>query len=88
VQELGVTGSRSFGAGVTCSPTSPSATIALVEADIPLRRMVEPAEVARAVACLASEQKGDATGATFDVNGGVANALNHDRPWSRKCQAP
>jgi NAD(P)-dependent dehydrogenase (short-subunit alcohol dehydrogenase family) len=40
--------------------------------DIPLRRLAEPAEVAVVVAFLASERNTYASGASFDVNGGVA----------------
>lgn len=42
--------------------------------DIPLRRLAEPAEVAAFVAFLASERNTYASGASFDVNGGVAMA--------------
>jgi NAD(P)-dependent dehydrogenase (short-subunit alcohol dehydrogenase family) len=42
--------------------------------DIPLRRLAEPAEVAVVVAFLASERNTYASGASFDVNGGVAMA--------------
>jgi 3-oxoacyl-[acyl-carrier protein] reductase len=45
-----------------------------VMADIPLRRLAQPAEVAEIVAFLASDQNTYASGASFDVNGGVAMA--------------
>ena len=40
--------------------------------DIPLRRLAEPAEVAEVVAFLASDRNTYASGASFDVNGGIA----------------
>jgi len=49
------------------SPESATATIA----GIPLGRAGTPADVARAVAFLASEGDGFITGATLDINGGV-----------------
>jgi 3-oxoacyl-[acyl-carrier protein] reductase len=45
-----------------------------VMADIPLRRLAEPAEVAEFVAFLAGDRNSYASGASFDVNGGVAMA--------------
>jgi len=49
------------------TPESAAATIA----GIPLGRAGTPADVARAVAFLASEGDGFITGATLDINGGV-----------------
>jgi NAD(P)-dependent dehydrogenase (short-subunit alcohol dehydrogenase family) len=45
-----------------------------VMADIPLRRLAEPAEVGEVVAFLASDRNTYASGASFDVNGGIAMA--------------
>lgn len=45
-----------------------------VMADIPLRRLAEPAEVGEVIAFLASDRNTYASGASFDVNGGVAMA--------------
>lgn len=42
-----------------------------VMADIPLRRLAEPEEVAEFVAFLASDRNTYASGASFDVNGGI-----------------
>ncbi len=49
------------------TPESAAVTIA----GIPLGRAGTPADVARAVAFLASESDGFITGATVDINGGV-----------------
>lgn len=43
-----------------------------VMADIPLRRLAEPAEVGEVIAFLASDRNTYASGASFDVNGGIA----------------
>lgn len=53
---------------------TPPDVLAEVEADIPLRRLAQPAEVAEVVAFLASERMTYASGASFDVNGGIAMA--------------
>ena len=45
-----------------------------VMADIPLRRLAEPAEVGEVIAFLASDRNTYASGASFDVNGGIAMA--------------
>jgi 3-oxoacyl-[acyl-carrier protein] reductase len=50
--------------------TTPESALATV-AGIPLGRAGSPADVARAVAFLASEWDGFITGATLDINGGV-----------------
>jgi len=50
---------------------TPAELLAEVERDIPVGRLAEPDEVAAVVAHLASEQNTYASGATFDVNGGV-----------------
>jgi NAD(P)-dependent dehydrogenase (short-subunit alcohol dehydrogenase family) len=42
-----------------------------VEGLIPLGRLAEPVEVARMIAWLASDENSYATGATFDINGGL-----------------
>jgi 3-oxoacyl-[acyl-carrier protein] reductase len=52
------------------TPASAAATVAA----IPLGRAGTPADVARAVAFLASEYDGFITGATLDINGGVFGA--------------
>jgi NAD(P)-dependent dehydrogenase (short-subunit alcohol dehydrogenase family) len=39
---------------------------------IPLRRLAEPVEVARIIAWLVSDQNTYATGAEFDITGGIA----------------
>jgi NAD(P)-dependent dehydrogenase (short-subunit alcohol dehydrogenase family) len=51
---------------------TPPAVLESVMADIPLRRLAEPAEVAEVIAFLASDRNTYASGASFDVNGGVA----------------
>ena len=53
---------------------TPPAVLNDVMRDIPLGRLAEPAEVAEVVAFLASEQNAYASGASFDVNGGLAMA--------------
>jgi NAD(P)-dependent dehydrogenase (short-subunit alcohol dehydrogenase family) len=50
---------------------TPADVLAAVERDIPIGRLAEPGEVAGLVAYLASEECTYASGATFDVNGGV-----------------
>lgn len=51
---------------------TPADVLAGVKADIPVRRLADPAEVAEVVAFLASARNSYASGASFDVNGGVA----------------
>ena len=53
---------------------TPAAVLDDLMQDIPLHRLAEPAEVAEMVAFLASERNTYASGASFDVNGGVAMA--------------
>jgi NAD(P)-dependent dehydrogenase (short-subunit alcohol dehydrogenase family) len=53
---------------------TPPEVLAGVMQDIPLRRLAEPAEVAEFIAFLASDRNTYASGASFDVNGGVAMA--------------
>ncbi len=53
---------------------SPPAVLAELEGDIPLGRMAEPAEIAALVGFLASAQNTYASGAAFDLNGGLAMA--------------
>jgi acetoacetyl-CoA reductase len=53
---------------------TPPDVLAGVMADIPVRRLAEPAEVAEVVAFLASDRNTYASGASFDVNGGAAMA--------------
>jgi NAD(P)-dependent dehydrogenase (short-subunit alcohol dehydrogenase family) len=53
---------------------TPAAVLDEFVRDIPLRRLAEPAEVAEMVAFLASELNTYASGASFDVNGGVSMA--------------
>jgi NAD(P)-dependent dehydrogenase (short-subunit alcohol dehydrogenase family) len=50
---------------------TPPELLVEVEADIPAGRLAEPGEVASFVAFLAGERNTYASGATFDVNGGV-----------------
>lgn len=50
---------------------TPPELLAQVEADIPLGRLAEPSEIAHLVAHLAGPDNSYASGATFDVNGGV-----------------
>jgi NAD(P)-dependent dehydrogenase (short-subunit alcohol dehydrogenase family) len=50
---------------------TPPELLVAVERDIPVGRLAAPEEVAGLVAFLASEQNTYASGATFDVNGGV-----------------
>jgi 3-oxoacyl-[acyl-carrier protein] reductase len=50
---------------------TPPDLLAVVERDIPVGRLAAPEEVAGIVVYLASEQNTYASGATFDVNGGV-----------------
>lgn len=50
---------------------TPPELLVTVEQDIPVGRLAEPQEVAGAVAYLASDENTYASGATFDVNGGV-----------------
>ena len=42
-----------------------------IVATVPVKRLVEPSEIASIIACLASEEGGYATGADFSVNGGL-----------------
>jgi NAD(P)-dependent dehydrogenase (short-subunit alcohol dehydrogenase family) len=51
---------------------TPAELLETVIADIPLGRLADPAEVAGMIGYLASEENSYASGATFDVNGGVA----------------
>jgi NAD(P)-dependent dehydrogenase (short-subunit alcohol dehydrogenase family) len=51
---------------------TPPEVLESVMGDIPLRRLAEPAEVAEVVAFLASDSNTYASGASFDVNGGIA----------------
>jgi NAD(P)-dependent dehydrogenase (short-subunit alcohol dehydrogenase family) len=53
---------------------TPLEVLSAVMEDIPLRRLAEPAEVAEFIAFLASDRNTYASGASFDVNGGVAMA--------------
>lgn len=53
---------------------TPPDVLADVEASIPIQRLAQPVEVAEMVAFLASEQNTYASGASFDVNGGIAMA--------------
>ena len=50
---------------------TPAELLAEVERDIPVGRLAEPAEIAALVVHLASDANTYASGATFDVNGGV-----------------
>jgi NAD(P)-dependent dehydrogenase (short-subunit alcohol dehydrogenase family) len=50
---------------------TPPELLQFVEQDIPLGRLAEPGEVAGLIVYLASEENTYASGATFDVNGGV-----------------
>jgi 3-oxoacyl-[acyl-carrier protein] reductase len=50
---------------------TPPELLEVVEQDIPLGRLAEPAEIAGLIAYLAGEENTYASGATFDVNGGV-----------------
>jgi 3-oxoacyl-[acyl-carrier protein] reductase len=50
---------------------TPEEIVRQVEAMIPLGRLAEPEEVARMVVWLAGDEASYATGATFDVNGGI-----------------
>jgi NAD(P)-dependent dehydrogenase (short-subunit alcohol dehydrogenase family) len=50
---------------------TPPELLATVERDIPVGRLAEPHEVAGLVAWLASDRNTYASGASFDVNGGV-----------------
>ncbi len=50
---------------------TPASVITGVEARIPLGRLAEPVEVARMIQWLVSDLNTYATGATFDVNGGL-----------------
>jgi 3-oxoacyl-[acyl-carrier protein] reductase len=51
---------------------TPPEVLAEIEADIPLGRLADPGEVAQAIAFLSSERNTYATGACFDLNGGLA----------------
>jgi 3-oxoacyl-[acyl-carrier protein] reductase len=53
---------------------TPAAVLDDLMKDIPLHRLAEPAEVAEVVVFLASDRNTYASGASFDVNGGVAMA--------------
>lgn len=50
---------------------TPEEVLRQVEGLIPLGRLAEPVEVARMIAWLASDENSYATGATFDINGGL-----------------
>jgi NAD(P)-dependent dehydrogenase (short-subunit alcohol dehydrogenase family) len=50
---------------------TPESVLRQVEELIPLGRLAEPIEVARMIAWLVSDDNSYATGATFDVNGGL-----------------
>jgi 3-oxoacyl-[acyl-carrier protein] reductase len=49
----------------------PADRLAALEASMPVRRLGQPEEIARAVALLASRDMGYVTGATWDLNGGA-----------------
>ena len=49
----------------------PADRLAAIEASMPVRRLGQPEEIARAVALLASREMGYVTGATWDLNGGT-----------------
>jgi len=55
--------------------TTPESVLAGWEAEIPLRRLAEPREVAALVAFLASERAGYITGASIPVDGGWIRSL-------------
>jgi 3-oxoacyl-[acyl-carrier protein] reductase len=50
---------------------TPPSILEAVEARIPLRRLGEPVEMARMIQWLVSDLNTYATGATFDINGGI-----------------
>ena len=50
---------------------TPPSILEAVEARIPLRRLAEPVEMARMIQWLVSDLNSYATGATFDINGGI-----------------
>jgi NAD(P)-dependent dehydrogenase (short-subunit alcohol dehydrogenase family) len=50
---------------------TPESVLRQVEDLIPLGRLAEPMEVARMIAWLVSDENSYATGATFDINGGL-----------------
>jgi NAD(P)-dependent dehydrogenase (short-subunit alcohol dehydrogenase family) len=50
---------------------TPPSVLEAVEARIPLRRLGEPVEMARMIQWLVSDLNTYATGATFDINGGL-----------------
>jgi 3-oxoacyl-[acyl-carrier protein] reductase len=50
---------------------TPPEVVTAYESRIPLRRLADPAEVAKIVAFLAGDDVSYVTGATFDVNGGL-----------------
>jgi NAD(P)-dependent dehydrogenase (short-subunit alcohol dehydrogenase family) len=52
--------------------TSPELVAKAEREMIPLRRLAEPAEVGRIIVWLVSDQNTYATGAEFDVTGGLA----------------
>lgn len=52
--------------------TSPELVAKAEREMIPLRRLAEPVEVARIIAWLVSDQNTYATGAEFDITGGIA----------------
>jgi NAD(P)-dependent dehydrogenase (short-subunit alcohol dehydrogenase family) len=52
--------------------TSPELVAKAEREMIPLRRLAEPVEVARIIAWLVSDQNSYATGAEFDITGGIA----------------
>jgi NAD(P)-dependent dehydrogenase (short-subunit alcohol dehydrogenase family) len=50
---------------------TPQSVLDDVEARIPIRRLAEPIEMARMIQWLVSDLNTYATGATFDINGGL-----------------
>ena len=58
--------------GMLLNETSPELVAKAEREMIPLRRLAEPVEVARIIAWLVSDQNTYATGAEFDITGGIA----------------
>jgi 3-oxoacyl-[acyl-carrier protein] reductase len=50
---------------------TPADVVKGIEAKIPVGRLADPVEVARIIAWLAGDESSYATGATFDINGGL-----------------